>query len=410
MTRSTGCLNCSRKGLELVLDLGSTPLANANLQPDKLNDPEPSFPLELMYCPGCGLVQLSEIVPPEVMFSDYLYMSGASTTMVEHFGRLASSHVQRFGLKDTDLVMEIASNDGTLLSAFKAKGVRTLGIEPAQNLVEVAEKKGVESVARFFGRKCATELRTECGPAALICANNVLAHVPDLGGVLEGCRIATEPEGVVSIEVPYLVHLLEGLEYDTIYHEHLCYFSVRALADAFGRAGLAIFDIERLSVHGGSLRILARAGSRHAEVVDRMRQTERKKGLEDLATYRAFAAAVAKNRTDLRRILRELKHKGKRIAAYGAPAKGNTLLNYCGIGTDLVEYTVDRNPFKVGTFTPGMRLPVREVALLLEDRPEITLILPWNIASEIIEQQKDYVEKGGQFLVPIPQPRVVGDR
>ena len=407
MSRTSECLNCRRSDRELVLDLGSTPLANANVQPDRSDEPEASFPLELMYCPGCGLVQLSEIVPPEILFSDYLYMSGASTTMVTHFGELAATHVRELGLGPDDLAMEIASNDGTLLAAFASHGVKTLGIEPAKNLVEIARQKGVESVPRFFGREVARELRDERGPASVICANNVLAHVPDLAGVLEGCRIVTEPEGVVSIEVPYLVHLIDGLEYDTIYHEHLSYFSVRALADAFGRAGLAIHDIVPLPVHGGSLRILARAGARHGEVVERMCREERERGLEDLATYRAFADAVARNRSDLRAILEQLRTEGKRVAAYGAPAKGNTLLNYCGIGTDLVEYTVDRNPLKVGTLTPGMRLPVREVGVLARERPDVTLILPWNIAPEIIAQEKDYASRGGRFLVPIPTPRIV---
>ena len=407
MSRTSECLNCRGANREQVLDLGSTPLANANVQPGRADEPEASFPLELMYCPDCGLVQLSEVVPPEILFSDYLYMSGASTTMVAHFGELAATHVGELGLGPDDLAMEIVSNDGTLLAAFASRGVKTLGIEPAKNLVEIARKKGVESIPRFFGREVAAELRDERGPASVICANNVLAHVPDLGGVLEGCRIVTEPLGVVSIEVPYLVHLIDGLEYDTIYHEHLSYFSVRALADAFGRAGLAIYDIVRLPVHGGSLRILARAGSQHGEIVERMCLEERDKGLEDLATYRAFAGAVARNRRELRAILEQLKSEGKRVAAYGAPAKGNTLLNYCGIGTDLVEYTVDRNPLKVGTLTPGMRLPVREVEVLARDRPDVTLILPWNIASEIMAQEKDYASRGGHFLVPIPNPRIV---
>ena len=409
MSPSPQCLNCAQVERSLILDLGKTPLANANLTDETLKAQEASFPLELLYCERCGLVQLSEIVPPEILFADYLYMSGASSTMVAHFHSLARAHKKRFSLGAEDLVMEIASNDGTLLQGFAQTGVRTLGIEPAENLVAIAKEKGIESVPRFFGRECAQELRRERGPAALICGNNVLAHVPDLGGVLEGCRIVTEPEGVVSIEVPYLVHLIEGLEYDTIYHEHLSYFSVRALADAFARAGLAIFDIEELPVHGGSLRVLARAGSEHAEIVERFRQSERERGLEDIATYQRFAQAVAQNREELRGILQKLKKDGQRVAAYGAPAKGNTLLNYCGIGTDLVEYTVDRNPLKVGTYTPGMHLPVRQTDHLLADRPDVTLILPWNIAPEIIDQQRGYVQKGGRFLIPIPKPHIHGE-
>ncbi len=407
MTRTDACLNCAGTERELVLDLGSTPLANAFVRPEHETWPEPTWPLELLVCRTCGLVQLSESVPPEILFADYVYMTGASATMVAHFDEHASTHVHDLRLGPTDLVMEIASNDGTLLSAFARRGVRTLGIEPATNLVVAAKERGVDSVARFFGAQCARELRDEYGPAALICGNNVLAHVPDLAGVLEGCRIAVEPVGVVSIEVPYLVHLLERLEYDTIYHEHLSYFSVRALADAFGRQGLAIFDVQEHPVHGGSLRLLARPGREHAACVAERIASERARGLEDLATYHAFAQAVARNRDELRALLEGLRAKGRRIAAYGAPAKGNTLLNYCGIGTDLVEYTVDRNSLKVGTLTPGMHLPVKDVRVLAEDVPDHALILPWNIAPEIMKQEEDYTRKGGRFLLPIPTPRIL---
>jgi SAM-dependent methyltransferase len=390
-----------------VLDLGRTPLANANVSPDRLTEAEATYPLQVHFCGSCGLVQLGEIVPPEILFRDYPYVTGASRTMVEHFDAMAASHVSDLVLGPDDLALEIASNDGTLLASFAERGVRTLGIEPAENLVDLARARGIESLPVFFGRDVARRLRAERGPAAVVCANNVLAHVPDLAGVLEGCRIVTEPRGVVSVEVPYLAHLLERLEYDTVYHEHLSYFSVRALADAFGRAGLAIFDVREFPVHGGSLRVLARAGNEHGEVVDRLRVRERSRGLEDLDTYRGFAARVEENRLRLRALLERLRDEGARVAAYGAPAKGNTLLNYCGIGTDLVAYTVDRNPLKVGTHTPGMRLPVREVEFLRRDRPDYTLILPWNIESEIMKQEEEYVRRGGRFIVPIPEPRIV---
>jgi SAM-dependent methyltransferase len=407
VSASPACLNCASEERELVLDLGSTPLANANLPPERLGRPEPSFPLQLLFCRACGLVQLSEIVPPETLFRDYVYMSGASSTMVAHFRAFAAEAVRRFGLGREDLVVEVASNDGTLLAAFRAHGVRVLGVEPAANLGRVAAEKGVESVARFFSEAEARALRAERGPAALVAGNNVLAHVPDLPGVLAGCRLLTEPEGVVSIEVPWLLHLVERLEYDTIYHEHLAYFSAGALADAFARAHLAIFDLAELPVHGGSLRVLARAGRGHGPALAPFLARERALGLERVETYHAFARRVAENRGALRALLLRLRADGKRVAAYGAPAKGNTLLNYCGIGTELVEYTVDRNPMKVGNHTPGAHLPIRPAAFLAEDRPDYALILPWNIAPEIVQQEAAYRARGGRFLVPIPEPRIL---
>jgi SAM-dependent methyltransferase len=403
VSASPACLGCGSRERELVLDLGATPLANSNVSAERLGLPEPRFPLELLFCRSCGLVQLSEIVAPEVLFSDYAYVTGASRTMVEHLGRWAEEAVRRLSLGPQDLVVEIASNDGTLLEAFRRHGVRVLGVEPAANLCALTAQKGIDSVARFFGESLARELRAERGPAALVCANNVLAHVPDLAGVLAGCRLLCEPAGVVSIEVPWLLRLVENLEYDTIYHEHLSYFSLRALADAFARAGLAILDMAELPVHGGSLRVLARAGREHGPHLGAW--LERERGLEEVGTYHAFARRVAANRAALRALLAGLRAQGKRIAAYGAPAKGNTLLNYCGIGPELVEYTVDRNPRKVGSYTPGAHLPIRAVEFLAQDRPDYALILPWNIAPEIVQQERLYRELGGCFLVPIPEPR-----
>jgi len=411
VSASPACLNCGSTEREPVLDLGATPLANSNVRAEDLDKAEARYPLALLFCRVCGLVQLSELVPPEVLFSDYVYMTGASSTMVAHFHAWAAAAVRRFGLGPKDLVVELASNDGTLLAGFLAQGVRVLGVEPAANLCAVAREKGVESLPRFFSEAEARSLRAERGPAALVCGNNVLAHVPDLPGVLAGCRILTEPAGAVSIEVPWLLHLVERLEYDTVYHEHLSYFSVGALADAFARAGLAIFDLEELSVHGGSLRVLARARaggeSGHGDALTPFLARERALGLERAETYHAFARRVAANREALRTRLAAWKAEGRRVAAYGAPAKGNTLLNYCGIGTELVEYTVDKNPLKVGTYTPGSHLPIREVAVLAQDRPDYALILPWNLSAEIVRQESLYRERGGRFLVPIPEPRVL---
>jgi hypothetical protein len=407
VSASPACLNCRGTERERVLDLGATPLANANLERAALAAPEPRYPLELLFCRTCGLVQLSELVPPEILFRDYPYLTGASRTMVEHFSTFAAEAVRRFGLGPKALVAEMASNDGTLLAAFLRLGVRVLGIEPAANLCALAAAQGVESLPRFFGEATARELRRERGPAALLCGNNVLAHVPDLPGVLAGCRILTEPEGVVSIEVPWLLHLVVRLEYDTVYHEHLSYFSVGALADAFTRADLAIFDLVELPVHGGSLRVLARAGRGHGPAVARLLARERALGLERVETYHAFARAVRANQEALRARLEEFRREGRRVAAYGAPAKGNTLLNSCGLGTAHVAYTVDKNPLKVGRFTPGAHLPIHPVETLAQDRPDFALILPWNLAAEIVEQEAAYRARGGRFLVPIPEPKIL---
>jgi len=407
VSASPACLACGSTRRERVLDLGSTPLANANVRAQDLAKPEARYPLELLFCLDCALVQLSELVPPEILFSDYCYMTGASSTMVAHFGAFAAAATKRFGLGAKALVVEVASNDGTLLAAFLQSGTRVLGVEPAANLCVVAEEKGVESLPRFFGTAVARELRAERGPAAMVCANNVLAHVPDLPGVLLGMRLLSEPAGVVSIEFPWLYRLVEHLEYDTVYHEHLSYFSLVALEQAFARAGLAIFDIEELSVHGGSLRVLARAGNEHGPRVAELVARERALGLDRAEGFHAFARRVAANKTALRALLVGLKQDGKRIAAYGAPAKGNTLLNYCGISTELVEYTVDKNPLKVGCLTPGARLPIRPVSVLAEDRPDYALILPWNLAPEIVTQERLYRERGGRFLVPIPEPKTL---
>jgi SAM-dependent methyltransferase len=391
----------------MVLSLGSTPLANAFVAPDRASEPEPTYPLELVFCAGCSLLQLSERVDPKILFRDYVYMTGTSSTMARHHEALASAHAARLALGEESLVVDIASNDGSLLKAFAAKGVRTLGIEPASNLALVARAAGIDTIDRFFDVDCALAVVADFGNADLVCANNVLAHVPDLTGFLRGCRLLLGPKGVLSVEVPWLVPLVEHLEYDTIYHEHLSYFSVLALRAAFVRAGLAIFDLEHLPIHGGTVRVLARAGQDWGAIVEQTCARERRLGLDRAATFLDFAARVATNRTDLRALLESLRRSGGRIAAYGAPAKGNTLLNTCGIGPELVEYTVDKNPLKVGRLTPGMRIPVMPRERLDSDPPDYLLILPWNLTDEIMEQEAAFRKKGGRFVIPIPQPRVV---
>ena len=392
MAKIAACHACDAANPTLVLSLGKTPLANRYLTEEQLAEPEPSYPLELLYCAACGLVQLSEHVDPQVLFGHYLYLTGMSATMARHHDELAAERVQTQQLSTDDLVVDVASNDGSLLRAFQQYGVRTVGIEPAQNLAATSRAAGIATECLFFGDETAKDLRQRHGMARLLTANNVLAHVPDLRGFLRGVRTMIAPDGVASIEVPYLLPMLQKLEYDTIYHEHLSYFSVRALAAACETAGLWIDEVVPRPIHGGTIRVLARAfgsGQRpHGDAVGLFVEQESAHGLDRVETYFDFARRVADNRDRLRALLSELRSRGARIAAYGAPAKGNTLLNYCGIGTDLVEYTVDKNPLKVGRYLPGSHLPIHPQPRLEQDQPDYALILPWNLTDEIAAQRR----------------------
>lgn len=409
--RRDTCRACGGRELELVLSLGETPLANAFLRsPEEFAD-EPRFPLHVYACAGCLLVQLLDVVDPEVLFRRYLYVTGTSELMARHNAAYAEAVVRRLGLGRDALVVEIASNDGSLLRAFQERGVRALGVEPAENIAELARERGVETICEFFRPELGRQLRLERGPARAVVANNVLAHVDDPQGFLTACAELVDREGLVIVEVPYLGQLVDRLEYDTIYHEHLCYFALGPLAQLFEQAGLRLSAVERVAVHGGSLRLHGSPDPRregHAPEVRALLAEERAAGLQSLARYRAFARAVAGHRDALRGFLAERRAAGARIAGYGAPAKGNTLLNYCGLGTDLLDYTVDRNPLKVGLYTPGAHLPVRPVEALCEDPPDDLLILAWNFAEEIMRQQKAFARRGGRFVLPVPAPRVVG--
>ncbi|MCB9832912.1 MAG: class I SAM-dependent methyltransferase [Planctomycetes bacterium] len=405
--RRSSCRGCAGRAPVAVLDLGLQPPANALLAGEADFAGERRFPLELFFCPDCGLVQLLDVVDPELLFGHYLYLTGMSDTMRAHFDAYAGQICADHGLGADDLVVDIASNDGSLLAAFKARGTRVLGVEPAANVAAIANERGIDTVARFFDETVAAELRAERGPAAVATANNVLAHVDDPRAFLAGMRRLVEPEGIVVVEAPELRHLLDRLEYDTIYHEHLSYFSVAALARIFAGAGLGLERVIDQPVHGGTIRLIARPGREHAPEVLARIAAERAAGLLDLDRYRRFAADVAANREALCALLLEARLEGKVVAAYGAPAKGNTLLNYCGIGPELCAFTVDRNPLKAGRFLPGSHVPCLEVDQLLERMPDYVMILPWNLAEEIMDQQAEYRRRGGRFLVPIPQPRVL---
>lgn len=404
------CRACG--GLELVpvLDLGLQPLANALLGDPADFAVEQRFPLVLAGCSACGLPQLIDVIDPEVLFAHYLYVTGTSETMAAHNRRYAATVREVLGLAPGDLVVEVASNDGSLLACLQAEGARVLGIEPAANIAALARDRGIPTVVEFFGQGSGPGLRQEHGAARAVIGNNVLAHVDDPVGFLADARALVAEDGLVIVEVPYLEEMLARLEYDTIYHEHLCYFSVAALTRIAERAGLSVVRVDRVPVHGGSIRVYAAPASQvahHSPPVLAMVAAETAAGLTDLSAVRQFAQAVVDSRDALRGLLGRLRAEGARVAAYGAPAKGNTLLNYCGIGTDLVAYTVDRSPLKQGLYTPGQHLLVHSTDHLLQDQPDYLLLLAWNFAEEIMAQQAEYARRGGRFILPLPVPRVL---
>lgn len=402
------CLGCGDGLPPPFLDLGSTPLANAYRRVDD-EGPEPYFPLAVAYCPACHLVQLTEIVPPGAMFEDYLYFSSYSDSFVAHAERMVASLGERFALGAESFVVEVASNDGYLLQHFVRRGVPVLGVEPAANIARVAQAKGIPTLNTYFDRRTVQAIVAEQGLADLVIGNNVLAHVPDTNEFAQAVAGILKPGGVAVFEVPYLQTLLDQVEFDTIYHEHVFYFSLHALKSLFARAGLEIFDVQRQAVHGGSLRVFLQFPNQRpvASAVPDLLAEEQIKGLTSGATYARFAERVEQVKEKLLTLLHELKKQGKRVAAYGAPAKGNTLLNYCGIGTDLLAFTVDRSPHKQGLLTPGMHLPISAPERLVEEQPDYAVILPWNIQEEILAKQTAYRAKGGRFILPIPEPVVL---
>ena len=408
--KRTTCRICGSTQLTQFLTLGPTPLANSFLKSPEEFALERSYPLDVYFCQNCSLVQLLDVIDPEVLFRDYIYVTGTSSTMAEHNRNYARQVVDRLNLSKQSLVVEIASNDGSLLQCFKERGVRTLGIEPATNIVEFARERGIETINQFFNSQIASQLVAHYGKAQAVIGNNVLAHVDDTRDFIDGFRQLVADDGLVIIEVPYLLDLIDRLEYDTIYHEHLCYFSVNALLHLCDEAGLSIFEIEKLPVHGGSLRMYAGNPQKfgdHSPQVRSWAELERSNGFTNFSRYQRFANQVYKNRQNLLSLLNSLRDEGKMLAGYGAPAKGNTLLNFCDIDTSLLPYTVDKNPMKVGLFTPGMHIPVLPVSTLVELQPDFVLILAWNFAEEIMFQQQEYLQKGGKFIIPVPIPKVV---
>lgn len=405
------CRFCDAPLEHCFVDLGSTPLANAYLTESQLAQPEPSYPLRAYVCDRCWLVQADSFVAPEDIFSHYAYFSSYSDSWVEHARRFADTARARFGLDSASLVIEVASNDGYLLQHFVAVDVPVLGIEPAENVAQTARSIGVPTEARFFGRETAVDLVERGLTADLVVGNNVLAHVPDINDFVGGLAAVLKPDGVVSVEFPHLLRLIEGVQFDTVYHEHFYYLSLLAVETVFAAHGLRIFDVEELSTHGGSLRVMACSAASTAHVlcpgVAKVRADESAAGLDRVTTYIGFQARIGPIRDGLLAFLNDARNKGQQVVAYGAAAKGNTMLNVCGIGTDLLAYVVDRNPNKQGHYLPGSRLPIHSPEKIAETRPDYLLILPWNIKDEVMAASATIRNWNGRFVVAVPQLMVM---
>ena len=404
------CRSCGTTLEHTFVDLGMSPLANSYLKPEQLNRMEPFYPLHVYVCEKCLLVQLEQFSTPHEIFSDYAYFSSFSDSWLAHAKAYVDMIADRFRLDRNSKVVEIASNDGYLLQNFVAQGIPVLGVEPAANVAEVAKKKGINTKVAFFGEKTALDLTAEGWNADLIIGNNVLAHVPDLNDFVKGLNVLLKPTGLITMEFPHLLQLMEQNQFDTIYHEHFSYFSFLAVEQVFARHGMKLFDVEELPTHGGSLRIYAchdqdaskPIGTRARE----LKLREEAAGFSQLNHYLSFGPLVEATKRKLLSFLISARQEGKRVVGYGAPAKGNTLLNYCGVRTDLIDYTVDRSPHKQGHFLPGVHIPIYAPEQIRQTHPDYVLILPWNLREEVMQQMAFIRDWGGKFVVPIPEVKV----
>lgn len=404
------CRFCSAELSATFADLGMSPLSNAYVRPENAQTMEPFYPLKASVCERCFLVQVPSVASPEAIFGEYAYFSSYSTSWLDHSRRYAEEMMARLDLGVNSLVVEVASNDGYLLRWFRDAGVPVVGIEPARNVAHAAREAGIRTVSSFFGRDTAEEIFATYGGARLLIANNVLAHVPDLNDFVAGLRIALAPDGLLTLEFPHLLRLIEQNQFDTIYHEHFSYFSLHTVREIFERHNLSLVDVEEIATHGGSMRIHVKHENEFSgatDAVGKVLRDEEAAGLRSLETYEAFSEAVYKAKRELLTFLIKARNDGKRVLGYGAPAKGNTLLNYCGVRTDLLEFTVDRNPHKQGLLLPGTHIEIRDPAALVDAKPDYVLILPWNLRDEITEQTAEIRSWGGRWVVAIPSLRVI---
>ena len=405
------CRFCQTNLRHVFVDLGVSPLCQTVIRPERANEMEPFYPLKVWVCDQCYLVQLDQFVAPGDIFSEYAYFSSYSSSWVDHARRYAEAMTTRWRLGEDNLVVEIASNDGYLLQHFVEIGVPVLGVEPAANVAKVAIDKGIRTTVEFFGTASASSIARDFGQPDLLLGNNVLAHVPDINDFVGGMRVLLAPHGVITMEFPHLLRLMDENQFDTIYHEHFSYLSLGTVRRIFAAHGLTLFDVEELPTHGGSLRIFAR----HAEdsskpetaALHALLATEDRRGLRSLDSYRGFGERVEICKRDILEFLIAAKRAGKSVVGYGAPGKGNTLLNYCGIRTDFLDYTVDRNPYKQGTLTPGARIPIESPERIRQSRPDYLFLLPWNLKDEIVQQTSYIREWGGKWVVPIPRVSVI---
>lgn len=407
------CRMCSGETFYKFLDLSKTPPADQFLFAEQLNETEPSFPLEVVVCETCSLVQLNYVVPPDVLYCDnYPYESSTTRVGRNHWSEFAATTVRLLDLKQEDLVVDVGSNVGVLLSMFREQGTSVLGVDPAANIAAIANKNGIETIAQFFNTETARHIVATKGHASVITGTNVFAHVDDLNDFMRATDILLNEKGVLVIEAPYFLELLQNLEYDTIYHEHLSYLSLKPMKRFFELFNMEVFEVQRRDIHGGSFRVFVRRrGASNppvSSVINELLAAEERAKIYDHAVLDKFAVDVAKNREDLRQLLLDLKRSGKTIAGVSAPAKGMTLLNYCGLGVDILDFVAEKSKLKIGRYTPGGHIPVVSDEVLLQRQPDYALLLAWNFAEEIMANLKQFSDRGGKFIIPIPNPKIVG--
>ena len=413
MRKLTICRMCDSQKLFKFLDLGKTALADRFMREPQLVRPEYEYPLEVMMCEDCGLAQLSVVVDPQLLYcEEYPYESSTTKAGARHWTEFAETTARMLGLGANDLVVDAGSNVGVLLSKFRDQGARVLGVDPADNIAQIARDNGIDTISAFFNLETAKKVVASHGNATVLTGTNVFAHIHDLAGFAAAADHLLNQKGVVIVEMPYFGELLQNLEYDTIYHEHLSYVALSPAAKYFERYGFEIFEVQRRDIHGGSFRLFARRkGSSDkpaADIVGQLLEMEKREGLQDPARLKAFAEAVATNREELRGLINQLHADGKRVAAVSAPAKGMTLLNYCGLGRDLLDFVTEKSKLKIGRYTPGTRIQVVSDDVLIRERPDYALLLAWNFSEEIMANLKQYSDAGGKFIIPIPNPRIVG--